>query len=491
MTASTSTTETARLMTPFYAEELAWAENRHPIPVACTKALAEFIPTVSPHYGTPHHLAQLLDVFDRIDRGEEVRALISVPPQHGKSETGLHGLARIMGRRPGVRNAFCTYASDFARAQSRKVRRLIREMGMEISREANRQEGWETTTGSSLQATGVDGPLTGKGVDGILIIDDPYKNRVDAESAAYREKVWEWYLDVAETRISGNASIIIIHTRWHPDDLIGRLLKFEEWEHINIPAVSEVDGVRTALLPAYPGGKKAWPLEKLDKWRAKRGEYGWWSVFMGEPRPKGGHLFEIGATCESRDIPSFGRVAIGVDLAYSKKTRSNWSVAVVLREVQNLGGDCAQYPNLYYVEHVERHQVKAPVFVRILSQLSARYPGAPMWWHGSPQEQGAAEVIQDLGLRQLEGKRAIGDPYIRAQPAAAKWNAKKIITASDCSWSSEFLIEHQAFTGVGDKFDDQVVALASALEALDGAPTSVGATEAHDYESDRIGGLWD
>ena len=188
---------------------------------------------------------------------------------------------------------------------------------------------------------------------------------------------------------------------------------------------------------------------------------GFAALMMGQPVPEGGAVFELGATCTMADVPTDGVTSIGVDLAYTAKTSADSSVAVVVRRTRD--GDV-------YVLDVLRRQVRADEFVRILKALAAQHPGAPMTWHGSTTERGAADIIAAQGIP-LRGVLATADKLVRAQEAARMWNAhlnggRTIYTPRDASWSAAFLDEVQSFTGVGDAHDDQVDALASAIFGL-------------------------
>jgi len=422
------------------------------IPSLCAEPLATFIPRVSPRFVYPHWLGPLLDELARAEaalRGEgpPVRVLVSVPPQHGKSTAVLHWLARLIGRYPWLRHAYCTYSASLSTRQSRACRRISVEAGVTLDPSAQRLEEWLTPQEGGISWTSIGGPLTGKPIDGIGIIDDPFKDRREAESQAIRETTWDWYTDTFLSRIHPGASQFVVATRWHVDDLSGRLAKQGGWTVVNLPAIDEEGAA------LWPEGR---PIDWLLERKSIVGEYGWWSMYMGQPRPKGGALFDIATTCKLSDVPRTGRVSIGVDLAYTKKTSADYSTAVVLREC---GGKV-------YVTHVLREQVMASDFVERLQRLGNQNPGAPMVWHGSTTERGGADAIRSLGLPQLRAKLATADKFVRSQEVAAAWNRGDVIVPHDAPWSRDFLDELQAFTGVGDRHDDQVDALASAFDGL-------------------------
>ena len=395
----------------------------------------------------PRHLAPLVSLLERARLGP-VRAVISAPPQHGKSETIKHALAWHLAQDPTKTHAYVTYAGNFAQDQSRQIRSIADAAGVELSEQLALRR-WRTRRGGGLIAEGITGQLTGKSVNGVFVIDDPYKDRTDAESALKRERVWSFFTDVATTRLHPDASVIVVHTRWHEDDLAGRLVK-SGWEKINLPAIQ-------------PDGTPLWAdrysIDVLRDRRETLGEYSWASLYMGEPRPRGGAVF--------RDVRLYDpqttvvqshvwRIAIGVDLAYSAKKKSDYSVAVVM--AADGKGTC-------YVLDVIRAQVEAPVFAGMLRNLTSRYPTRPPRWYTGGTEAGVAQFMQSMGLN-IDTVPAHHDKFTRALGVAAAWNANRISVPMNAPWSNAFVEEVLAFTGVGDVHDDQVDAMAAAYDQL-------------------------
>lgn len=372
---------------------------------------------------------------------------MSVPPQHGKTETVLHGLAWMMQDAVPRHHAYVTYEATRAERMSMNCMSIA-------ERAALRPDGnrgyWRTESGSSLVATGIGGPLTGEPISGVLVVDDPHKNREEANSALQREKVHDWFRSTASTRVHPGGSTIIVHTRWHEDDLIGRLAKEKSddgskpWEYINLPALND-DGV--ALWPEQR------PVDWLTRKRVTIGEFEWAALYMGRPMPRGGSLFLSPTFYESAPSSGF-RVGIGVDLAYSAETSADYSVAVV----------CAKVRDTVYVLDVVRKQVHAPDFERCLAELRGKYPGARWRAYIAGGEKGVASFMGKLGTN-IGARPAKGDKFTRAQPVAAGWNAGNV-QIPRAKWTDAFVSELESFTGIGDKHDDQVDALAAAFDAL-------------------------
>lgn len=401
--------------------------------------LLEFIPRVSPKYTPPYHLKPYVDVLERSLR-EPVRAVFSAPPRHGKSETTIHHIVRCLKRDPTDLIGYATYAAEFSQRQSKKAL-LIAERAGGIQFAETRVDFWRTKQGGEVIWTSIGGPFTGMGVRKLLV-DDPVKDRAEAESPTYRERAWEWFGDVALTRLEPGGSAVVMQTRWHPDDLAGRLIK-EGWPRINLKAI---DDAGRALWP------ERWSLEDLHKIRTgPGGEYSWASLYQGEPRSRGGAIFRDVRFYDRRPAAGY-QLAIGVDLAYTAKKHADYSVAVVLAEI---GGS-------YYVLDVVRQQVEAPQFANTLATLRDQYHGAKFYSYIGGTERGIIDFLKVQGVR-IEAMPATEDKFVRAQPAAAAWNGGAVLLPRDAPWLDAFVAEVTEFTGVNDAHDDQVDALASAV----------------------------
>lgn len=178
----------------------------------------------------------------RVTSGEVKRLMLFVPPRHGKSElvTVRYALWRLL-REPRMNVIIASYNQKLANRFSRKMKNLA--AGLELSRSAYGAAEWETAAGGGVKAVGVGAGITGFGGD-LVVIDDPVKSRREANSPVFRERVWDWYRDDIHTRLEPGAAVILIQTRWHDDDLAGRLLKDaedggEKWEVVRLPALAE------------------------------------------------------------------------------------------------------------------------------------------------------------------------------------------------------------------------------------------------------------
>ena len=440
------------------------------------RALRDIFPAAG--LETPEHLDPLLGFFGRVADARRTGAAqapheaTSVPPRHWKTTTILGGAAGLHETFPGYRTLYLTYSHEQAERKSRELHRIWRRLGHGVG-DRNTFAEWSTDNGGMLRFAGLIGGATGDGFD-LIIVDDPYRNRADAESLTIRRRTEESFdADVYTRQQNTPTAILVNHTRWHTRDLIAAVSDPQyrdgrPFRYTNIPAVDPArdtpDGV---LLHRY------WPIERLRPFMANA--YDWASLFQGEPVPRGAEVFEAPTLTDT--FPTSGRYVIGVDLAYTAKTSADHSVALVL---------CRTHDGTTTIVDMHRHQVQATDFALTLRSLAAQYPGAQFVWYASGTEQGSAQFIRKLGVP-LNVKAARGDKLVRATPAAAAWNAGRILVPREASWAPIVIDEVTAFTGLQDPHDDIVDALAAAWDAIDTGTATVSAGAPRRFGGGRVG----
>jgi hypothetical protein len=448
---------------------------------AFPERLADFIPAISQQYEPPLHLGPYLDVVESTLH-QPRKVVLSVPPRHAKTDTTLHSFPYLWSFEPGKTHGYFSYSADITAEKSQLAQRYTEATGKRVSGTIAR---WYNGAGGGLIAGGIQGAITGRGIDGVAVVDDPHKNRAEAESPTHRKRIYEGFKSDVLTRLEPGASVIVIQTRWHPDDLAGRLIK-EGWPDlvISLPAVQndtvtgrDDDHVRMAYGAALWPGR--WPLEALERKRREVGEFAWASLFQGLPRPRGSTLF--GEASYYSALPREGyRVTYGVDLAYTAKTSADWTICVRLclvgRSHQTRG----------YVQHVDRLQVEAPQSGAVLKRRQSEMSG-PMWWHGAGPEKGSAQLFN---AHYLDGKMVLKtttlDKFTRALDSSEAWNDGRILVPRQAPWLQPFLGVVQGFTGVGDDYDDDVDALGSGWAAGQSAPGSYSKFRRHKGPPPRI-----
>lgn len=425
-------------------------------------SLLDWIPRYAAGYEAPRHLAPLCALLERAER-EPVQAVVHAPPRHAKTETILAAIARFMQRKPDKRHAYITYQADLAKEKSRRVQDLALSAGVELRTRAVAH--WWTRQGGALFTAGVRGPFTGRGVNGLMVIDDPFKSRLEAESETVRSQVSQWFKDVAYTRREPGCSIIIVMTRWHPKDLAGEKIG-DGWENICLPAIGRDEASNDRAL--WPG---RYDLEELRKIEKEVGAYTWTSLYQGQPRGRGGSVFE-GVHFYDQLPTKMYRTGIGFDLSYTAKKYSDYSSAVAMRAIEDT----------YHVADAIRMQARAPQFKKAALSFVARHGrAARRRWYCSGTELGVADLLKASDGAPGEKSLDVGaettklDKFTRAQPMAAAWNDGRVLVPSQdlvdsdpvrYAWVEPFVTELLGFTGLDDETDDQVDAAVAAYDVI-------------------------
>jgi predicted phage terminase large subunit-like protein len=402
-----------------------------------------------------------------------------MPPRHGKSITMRHALAWKIFDSPGCLNGYASYGQDLSDVTSLQTRRIVERLGVSLQRSKLRD--FTTQYDGGLLTTSVGGAFTGRGINGgLLSLDDLLKGRLEAESKNEREKSWTWLLDDALSRAEGGSSVILTNTRWHEDDPPGRLKKDPlglPWVHLNLPAISwegkPVDERHSENFePLWLGVDATNPTrEGALAWYAKaraRGEYGWWSLYQGEPRPRDSRVFGEPSYHELATPLDGHRVFIACDPAATANTKSDYSVAVAIA-VTGAADDMRAR-----VVDVIRGQWEIPELVKRLHAFRQKWHGAPV----AVESVGGFKSVPQ-SLRSLDSRLRVveitprGDKYLRAQAAAAAWNNGRLTIPLGASWVPAFVDEFMEFSGGGDLHDDQVDALSHVWNLADTEMRSV------------------
>lgn len=257
-------------------------------------SLLAFTQYTNPAYEPAPHHELIADALERVLRGECPRLMITMPPRHGKSELASRRFPSFsMGVCPDKKIIAASYSSDLATDFGREVRNIVgsAEFGalfdVRLAQDSKAANRWHTDSSGMYVAAGVGTAITGRGAD-ILLIDDPFKDRQDADSELQRQRVWDWYTSTAYTRLMPGGAIVVINTRWHDDDLSGRLLAEQEkggdkWELLSMPAINSAGN------PLW----EAWyPLERLEQIKSVLPARDWNSLYQQNPVPDDGDYFK-------------------------------------------------------------------------------------------------------------------------------------------------------------------------------------------------------
>jgi predicted phage terminase large subunit-like protein len=301
-------------------------------------------------YDVQKHHEYIAAALEAVERGEIPRLIITMPPRAGKSELAAKKfLPWCSGRDPYKDFIFATYSADFAEDTGRKVRDALKSKsfqqifpGCKLKKGSSASDRLETEEGGILAFVGAGGAITGRGAHG-LVIDDPIKDREQADSTSFRNKQWEWFNQVAMSRLADSAAwVLIIMTRWHEDDIVGRLTdpkndaysedEASKWKILELPALAREDdpmgrAVGESIWPANKDGSPKFPSSYFISVR-NRDPRGFSALYQGRPTPEEGVFFKANTFIgyQRSEMPTSLRWYGASDHAVSEAQRADSSV---------------------------------------------------------------------------------------------------------------------------------------------------------------------
>lgn len=407
------------------------------------------------------------DVADK----KSPRLMLFMPPRHGKSQlTSKSFPAWVLGHYPTWEFMSCSYSGSLSMSFSRQVRSIMRDpsyhslFDTQLDPDSQSVEQWLTTSGGGLVAAGVGGAITGKGAH-ILMIDDPVKNREDAESETARQACWDWYTSTAYTRLAPGGGVLVIMTRWHDDDLAGRLVAAQDqggdqWEIVEYPAVAEEnEKYRLKGEALHP---ERYSVEALTRIRKAIGYRDWNALYQQKPVADEGAYFtrDMFKFYEPHDLPPSEELVYYTawDLAVGTKEQNDWTVGVTVA--------MDMHENLWVVDRVRRKQDAAgtcesilDVFERYRSQMTGIEKGQIEMAIGPFLMRRQRErKLWDFAYTELRTGRRDKQARARAIQGLLRSGVVFIPNPETCQWSMELMQEMLRFpSGV---HDDQVDAVA-------------------------------
>jgi predicted phage terminase large subunit-like protein len=298
----------------------------------------------------PHRL--LAQALTKVVKRENLRLMISMPPQHGKSDMGSRSApAFIAGQYPWANIMMGTYNQDFANEFGDDVRALLQSPiyhqifpNTRLRTGSKAKDHMVTTAGGKFSFLGRGGSGTGRPAD-FFLIDDPIKDAKEAGSLTIRNDVWDWFTRVANTRCHSLSAQVIIQTRWSDDDLIGRLVDpsnphsdaeiAKHWTYINIPAIMDNEDIARALGKEI--GDALWPerfgLPLLENAR-RMDPVGFSALYQGRPTPLEGafykaeniHTYQRGQLPGNLRIYGSGDLAVSPEIYADHSAVGNWGL---------------------------------------------------------------------------------------------------------------------------------------------------------------------
>lgn len=417
---------------------------------------------------------ELQDVVE----GRNRRLILTMPPRHGKSRLAtIEAVTWALGLNPKLRVIIASYSTGLAAFHSKECRDRITFnsnyripfLDTRVKKLDRSSTDWQTEAGGNLLAAGVGAGITGRGAD-LIVLDDPYKDYEEAHSETIRNNVWNWYLSTLYTRLSPTGRVVIITTRWHVDDIVGRLLdpvreqeirdaggEFHPWRVVNFPALSEGEGDPLGR----PVGEALFPERFTKDWlkakKAELGPYLWSAMYQGAPVQKGGKYV-------SRDqfiLMPKDAVPTGVtmmrywDLATSEKEKADFTAGAK--------GFIDQHGNLWIVDITKGQWLWPRARTTISSMIAAEKIPIGIEAQGGFKT-GTANLREGLPptayMREYNVDKS---KLVRALPwIALAGNSKVFVVRGE--WNEAFFAEAEAFPD--GKNDDQVDAVSGLYTML-------------------------
>ena len=417
-------------------------------------------------------LASEIERFIETDTGNAYDILVlETPPQHGKSMTVTEALPSwVMGRHPDWRVILASYndetAERFARRNKEKIALFgealfgVKIAGVNRSREFEIKSAYGSL-GGRLLSRGIRSGITGNPAN-LLIIDDPIKNRVEADSPTYRAQLWNEWLNSLKTRLQFGSKIIVIMTPWHEDDLAARMLEAEE----NITLVRlPVEAEEEDPMGRGPGDALCPELGKDNKWLAQfkksylgdpqGGARAWTALYQCSPRVEGGNLVkrEWWRTYDPKEVGRFATSVISVDAAFKGKEENDF---VAVEVWGKLGND-------YYLRYCLNRHMDFPETLQAIRTVRKLYPEALTVLvedkaNGSAIIQTLQKEMFCVPVNPLGGKEA------RVNAVSPAIESGHVYLPHGEEWLSAFVDQFTAFPA--GKNDDMVDSATQALQYL-------------------------
>lgn len=440
-------------MTPQEQEEI--LEHIAQIDAQKRPAFSHWLNIVSPTWvWSWKHLTYIQERLKDVADGKIKKLMLFVPPRHGKSElTTVRFSAWWLENRPESRVIIGAYNQTLANKFSRKIFKIASPR-VTLNKKRTAVEDWETEAGGGLRAVGVGGGITGMGGD-LIIIDDPVKNREEANSETYREKVWDWYTDDLYTRMEPGAAIILIMTRWHEDDLAGRILASDDapnWTVIKLPAEAEEDDP-LGRLPGEALCPERYDVDALHNLKTVMGS-SYQALFQQRPAAAEGEIFKRQWWNYYKNAPRFSRIYQSWDTAFKAKQENDYSVCTTWGVADNG----------YYLIDVWKGRIEFPELKRMVLTLASQFNPMQILVEDKASGQSLIQELKRDTRLPIKPIKVDKDKIARAYAVSPEMEAGNVYLLEDAAWLRDYIDEMSAFPN--SAHDDAVDSTTQALSEM-------------------------
>jgi len=425
--------------------------------------------------------SKLLQILD----GGTNKMIVNLPPRHGKSELiSFYFLVWYSFIYPYNNLIFVSYNQGIAKYFGNKVINLIEEKGSKYGVILNKRSksGKEFVIdkyGGTYSFTGIGGTLTGKGAN-LIVIDDPIKNNQDAFSKTKRENLWDWYQSTLFTRLEPNSKLLLVMTRWHQDDICGRLLEKMEkqpqsWDLLKLPILAKENDLLNRK-----SGQLLWEgrfeLSEILERKETLGDFWFSALYQQEPNISNGEIFKkqyfryfeiefieekkyliLNKSSINQRVIKLDdcKIFVTMDLAISTKTKADWTVLLVFAVTKD---------NDIMILDIIREKVEPIEHINLIQQCYNKYKPILI---GIEKVQYQTSLIKEglkIGLPIME-LIPNGEKWVRALPMGARMQSEKVYFLNTAKWLASFEDELMSFPN--GNHDDQVDAFSYISQIID------------------------
>lgn len=374
--------------------------------------------------------------LEAVERGEIDRLMLFCPPRTGKTELLIRFAAWHLGRQADRPILYASYGADLAWEKSGDTRAVVASEefaqvfpGVGLNPLQRSVQRWRIAgRRGGMQAQGVGGPLTGKG-GSLIIVDDPVKNRQEADSRTMRDAAWKWYTSTLRTRLEPGGRIVLVMTRWHEDDLAGRLLEkakedpaADQWTVVSLPALArEHDPL--GRRPGEALDPSRYNEHALRRTKASIGERDWSALYDQAPRADDGNVFKALwlAGWYVASAPAIMYECVVWDTAFEEKQASDFSAAVWVGAGEN---------GHLYVRPLVNDRLAFPDLVKVAKELVRRWPRAEHLVEGKASGKSLRQQLRADRIPLIEIPAA-GDKVVRAHTITRFFEAEMVHVVGD------------------------------------------------------------